>query len=523
MAINRAHAQGGGTVYLYPGFYNIKLISMREGVTLKMYSGYTDAREGFTDDLANMIKNGEVTVLLVTRILSTNYNDYGRNSAKNFTISGGVIDNEHSTQSTMLFGLSENIVIENMIFKDMKNNHVFQITGSKNVTIRNCIFAGFEWGDTFTRETIQIEQSHPGAHSGNYANAPQRFEYGEIYGSADVVIDSCYFGPSDELPGHHIAIGHHGTAHEPVCDGLKITNNIFDRCTYAAIRFASIVDVDITGNKFIASKDSLKFCNETDPAQIILYPNTGNVTYNNIVTGQKVTKALGQEQSGTHNINISNNEFTGEKGTDKRVIFVTGTTITPGVTFSSGIVRQETYDSKPYALTGYLKSTNFFSNINFCNNKITYTGQPLVTDGLFKFTNVYGLTFEDNEINLSNCNFKSSSDGIKGLYTYACHPGTASMTYNIQSKTSKFYVSIPNADGSKAKLIFATAATHKLVVEDGGRIELTSDNKGNVFVEVIPDEGYVFSGWFTSSGEFKETDKVTVDKPLTLTAKFKKN
>ena len=48
-AINRAHANGGGTVYLYPGFYNIKLLRMREGVTLKMFSGFTDAREGFTE------------------------------------------------------------------------------------------------------------------------------------------------------------------------------------------------------------------------------------------------------------------------------------------------------------------------------------------------------------------------------------------------------------------------------------------------------------------------------------------
>ncbi|MBO5701790.1 MAG: hypothetical protein J6S71_05075, partial [Clostridia bacterium] len=70
-AIDKVWKDGGGTVFLYPGFYKISVITMRDGVTLKMYSGFTDAREGFTDELAEMVKKGEVTVLMVTRILST--------------------------------------------------------------------------------------------------------------------------------------------------------------------------------------------------------------------------------------------------------------------------------------------------------------------------------------------------------------------------------------------------------------------------------------------------------------------
>ncbi|MBQ4140609.1 MAG: hypothetical protein IJD70_04645 [Clostridia bacterium] len=522
-AIDHAYKQGGGTVYLYPGFYNIKLISMREGVTLKMYSGFTDAREGYTKDLAEKVDNGEVTVLILTRILSTDFNDYGRNSAKNFTISGGVIDNCRSTQSTLLFGLSENITIENAIFKDIKNNHVIQITGCNNVTIRNCIFAGFEWGDTFTRETIQIEQSHPGSHSGNHAGAPQRFDYGEMYGCDNVVIDSCYFGPSDELPGAHIAIGHHGTAHEAVCDGFKITNNVFDSPTYAAIRFANIVDVEITGNKFIAGKLSNKFCSEENPAFIILYPNTSNITYNNIVNGQKVTKAISNELSGTHNVNISNNEFLVTPGSDKRIAYVTGTSITPGVIHKAGVVRQDTYDSKIYALTGYFKSTNYTGNINFSDNKITYEGQPTFADCILFFSLVYGLRIENNSIDLKNCNFKCASDGVAGLQTTGCRNGEAAETYKIDSKAVKQFVSIPHADGSTAQLVFNCTASHYLIAGEGGRIELSSDTKGNVYVEVIANEGYSFVGWTTSAGDFKETGTYTVSSEITLKAAFKKN
>ena len=520
--IDSTAKKGGGTIYLYPGFYNISLISMRENITLKMYSGFTDAREGFTDELAEMVKKGEVTVLMVTRILSTDFKDYGRNSAGNFTLSGGVIDNNHSTQSTLLFGLSENIVIENMIFKDIKNNHVIQITGSDNVTIKNCIFAGFEWGDTFTRETIQIEQSHPGSHSGDHANAPQRFDYGEMYGCDNITIDSCYFGPSDELPGAHIAIGHHGTAHEPVADNFKITNNVFDRPTYSAIRFASITNVEITGNTFIATKDSNKFCNESDPAFIILYSNTSDVTYTNIVDGQKVTKAFAYEQSGTHHVNISNNTFSVEKGSDKRIIIVTGTSVTPGAMYKNVVLRQETYDSKPYKLTGYLRATNYMGDISFTDNTVTYSGQPSAKDYIFRFQSVYGLKFENNAISLDSCSFGKKDDGIMGLSKTGIKNGVDAETYVIQSGATSKSIILPHANGTAAKLVFTLGASHNVIASEGGRLEISDDGNGNVTFTPIADEGYVFDGWTTASGALTADGTVKINEKTTFTANFKK-
>ena len=522
-AIDKVWKDGGGTVFLYPGFYNISVITMRDGVTLKMYSGFTDAREGFTTSLSRKVANGEVTVLILARILNTKMKEFGRNGSSNFTISGGVIDNQHSQQSILLFGLSKGITVENMIFKDMKNNHVIQITGCEDVTVRNCIFAGFEWGDTFTRETIQVEQSHPGAHSGDHANAPVRFEQGEIFGCKNITIDSCYFGPSDELPGPHIAIGHHGTAHEAVVDGFKITNNVFDRPTYSAIRFANIVDVEITGNTFIATDDSKKFCTETDPAFIILYPNTSTLTYNNIVDGRKITYAQSGEQSGTHNVNISDNEFLVEKDSDKRILLVTGTSLNPGGTFASAVLRQDTYNSKPYYLTGYFKSTNYFGNITFCNNKITYEGQPTVSDYIFKLYRVFGYKFENNDIKLNDCTFKRSAEGVAGLWMQGCYLGEKAETYTFKSAVSSSYISIKQPDGKETRLVFTAQNSHKIIAAEGGRIELSKDNKGDIFVEVIANEGYTFSGWQTAEGVFDQTGNVKISAPLELKAIFTKN
>ena len=520
--INSVSAKGGGEIFIYPGFYNIKVISMREGVTLRMYSGFTDAREGFTEELAQKVKKGEVTVLILARILNTDFKDYGRNGSSNFTVSGGVIDNDHSTQSTLLFGLSKDITIENMIFKDIKNNHVIQVTGCEDVTIRNCIFAGFEWGGTFTRETIQIEQSHPGAHSGDHANAPVRFDYGETFGCNNVTIDSCYFGPSDELPGHHIAIGHHGSAHEAVCDGFKITNNIFDRPTYAAIRFASITNVEITGNTFTATKNSNKFCDEANPAFIILYPNTGDITHTSIVDGRKIVKGFGFEQAGTHNVKIADNEFTVEKGSDKRIIMVTGTGVNPGIVYKENVFRQDTYDGKSFAVTGYFKSTNFMGNIDFSENKITYSGQPAVKDFIFRFQGVYGLNFANNELDLTSCNFTRAEDGISGLSKNAVHEWPKSDTYTIQARASNKSVILTHADGTEAKLMFTSTDTHTLVAGEGGRIELSGDNRGNVTVIVIAEDGYVFDGWTTENGAFTSSGNVKITAKTTFTANFKK-
>jgi hypothetical protein len=459
----------------------------------------------------------------VGNILNTNWNDYGRNGSSNFTISGGVIDNDCKAKSRFYLGLCRGVTIENMILKDMKNGHFMQITGCEDITVRGCIFAGYDFNGTFTAETVQIEQSHPGAHSGDYENAPIRFEQGEIFGCKNITIDSCYFGPSDELPGHHIAIGHHGTAHEAVADGLTITNNVFDSPTYAAIRFANIVDVEITGNKFISSADSNKLCRERDPGFILLYSNTNAVTYKNIVDGRTVTLGFSYELSGTHNVNISDNEFIVGKGSDKRIITVTGTGINPGVNYEKSVLRQKAYNSAPYSVTGYFKSTNYFGNISFCNNSVTYGGQPTFSDYIFKLYRVFGYKFENNSIELGECTFKNSKDGVNGLVLQMCCEGEAAETYTVRSELISKYISIRQPDGKETKLVFTTKNTHKIIATDGGRIELSGDGEGNIIVEVIPNEGYTFTSWQTADGIFDKTGSTKISKPIELKAIFTKN
>jgi uncharacterized repeat protein (TIGR02543 family) len=487
-----------------------------------MYSGYEDATNGFTNELAKMVKTGKVTVLQGTRIMNNVLHGIGREGASNFTIRGGVLDNNNSTRTIFLFGLANNVVLENVIMKDIKNDHMIQITGTSNVTIKNCIFAGFQWGGTFTREVIQIEPSTPGAH-GSGENPPQKFAAGELICPKNVEIDNCYFGPSDENPGPHIAIGHHGSAHEANCENFKITNCIFDRCSYAAIRFANLVNVEITGNKFIASKDANKLCEEKDPSFIILFSYSSAATYNNIIDGRKVTKALAQEKSGSHNLNISNNEFSVEKGSDKKIITVAGTSYTPGSFYQAGVLRQDTYDSKPYKLAGYLRSTNYISDILFTNNKVTYSGQSTSKDSAFSFTRVFDLSFENNDIQMTDCSFKYEANGINGLHLSNCKSGVEAQTYTVSSQTGKGTIILKNSDGSTAQLKFSISAKHTIVAETGGRIEITQDTSGNVTFTPVAKDGYTFVGWVDTNGKSIAAGSITVSEQSTFTAKFTKN
>jgi hypothetical protein len=222
-------------------------------------------------------------------------------------------------------------------------------------------------------------------------------------------------------------------------------------------------------------------------------------------------------------VNISDNEFSVEKGSDKRIFIITGTSNTPGANYEKGILRQETYNSKPYYVTGYFKSTNYFSNINFCNNKVTYEGQPTFSNYIFRLYRVFGYKFENNDIILNGCSFIKSADDIAGLFLSSCYLGEKAETYIFKSEISSSYISIKQPNGDETRLIFTAQNAHKIIAAEGGRIELTKDLVGNVYVEVIPNEGYTFDGWQTASGAFTKTGNVKISEPLELKAIFIKN
>lgn len=515
-------ANPGETVYIYPGIYKVTLLVMREGVTLEMYTTMGDAKEGFTSQLARQTAKGEITVLSGVRFMNNGDKKPGRDGSGNFTIRGGVLDMLNTTRGAVIFGCADGVTLENIIFKDINNNHAIQLTGCKDTTVKNCMFAGYTWGGTFTREVLQVEVSTPGA-TGAVPNSPLSFEEGEYNYCENIEITGCYFGKSDKAGAPIMAIGHHSYAGDATVTGFKITDNTFDEVLYAAIRYCNTVDTEISGNTFISTSEYMNVSDPsaTTPAFIVIYSATSATTYKNIVDGRTVTKTLATGQAGTHDMKITGNRFTLGAGSDKRIIYVTGTQNIKGLAYAPNLLLQERYDSAPYSYSGYTVCRNVISGMTFADNTIKIEGQPKYTNYFMSFTSVYNLSVWNNTYDIApGVGFTSASDGVSGLYTRSITNGEQALRRLIAAAPTAKYVSLENPDG---EILLKTAGTFNIVldVRGGGRIETSADADGNGIVKVIPGEGYVFDGWYDQSG-LKITERTLTFKSLTtLVAVFK--
>ena len=100
----------------------------------------------------------------------TGYNGNGNICIKNGTIIGGAISFAHG----------ENILLENVHFKNSLNDHFLEIAGCKNYHIRDCSFVGMEYLTTSVLEYINLDhcryQNFPWMTSGDafYDNTPNK-------------------------------------------------------------------------------------------------------------------------------------------------------------------------------------------------------------------------------------------------------------------------------------------------------------------------------------------------------------
>ncbi len=64
--------------------------------------------------------------------------------------------------------------------------------------------------------------------------------------------------------------------------------------------------------------------------------------------------------------------------------------------------------------------------------------------------------------------------------------------------------------------------TLTLTPTDGGRIVLNADRRGNLTVDIIPDEGYVFSGFTDENGNPADLANIVFKRSTRIGAVFKK-
>lgn len=509
-------ANPGDTVYFYPGKYKIKELILREGITIKLATTMTDATKGYTDELASQFNSGsDIAVLDGTLVMNNDRRQPGAEGGDNISVIGGAL-----LSRAFVFACADNVRFENLIVKDITESHAYQLTGCTNVTLDNVLFAGYTYKSAFPKEVLQIEHSHPGA-TGSAESAPLTFKNGEFYRNENIVLDGCYFGKSDKMDPPVIAIGHHGYSGYATITGFVVKNSVFDGCKHSAIRYTNIVDVEITGNRFISSAKypTVNATGANRPAFIVLWDAGSSLnTFKSVSTGQTVSVPI--YQSGSHNINISNNVFDIEGGSDKRILEAATANSRIGAKYAQNIYVAEKFDSRPTKFSGYLDSASVIGNLTFANNTINITGQPTYSNQFFTASNTVGIKIENNTLNLADgVTLSTSSDGNVGFNIRGHKTGAEALSRYIEMVASSSYVSVRDSAGSELFKIKSSAAALLTLASDGNGSITTHCEGGNVIVTVTPNEGYEFDGWY--NGDAKQSGDMSISAASTVTAKFR--
>ncbi len=175
----------------------------------------------------------------------TAYNGNGNICIKNGTIIGGAISFAHG----------ENILLENVSFKNSKNDHFLEIAGCKNYRIINCSFIGMENLSSSVLEYINLDHcrynNFPWMASGSafYDNTPNQTVY----------VTGCRFalGTSTYAYGYN-AFGVHSTT------GLTTNHSdiSFVNCevygfTGCGVRLNGMTNVFVNNNRIETSGDGI--------------------------------------------------------------------------------------------------------------------------------------------------------------------------------------------------------------------------------------------------------------------------
>lgn len=171
--------------------------------------------------------------------LKVSYAGNGNITLKNGELIGGGISLAHCS----------NILISDMRFSHIINNHCFELCSCDNVTFRNVSFIGMK-NDLTPGEFINIDPCYPDnfpwfTNSGSYDGTPNN----------NIVVDSCLFSNGSEANFAHasFAFGCHsnGTAGLSNHTNIRFTNNIVEGMVDDCLRIHCMDNVKVNNNVLI--------------------------------------------------------------------------------------------------------------------------------------------------------------------------------------------------------------------------------------------------------------------------------
>lgn len=522
----------GGTVYIPRGTYTISQIQLKEGVSLKLEGMLKDYTQSYTQaGVQRAVARGDFAVLRTDgsgdMFINHKNHDYGRNGCSNFSITGGMLDMKGKVRC-FIWCCADNVLLKNVVLKDCPNNHAIQVTGSTNVRILDCMFAGYNYTtNNTTAEVIQIEQTHPGAIGGG-DNPASKFAVGEYYSCSNVEISGCYFGRSDTYDAPTYAIGHHGQVHKSAVTGLKITGCVFDSCRCSAIRYPAYSDVLISGNRFISDRAN-SVSDDAVPYQISLYLKDSDISIKTTnASGASVTAYYARKYAciGSIGTVIENNVFEFSGATKMRgAVKAVSNLYDSDVMYDTSTAFINWYTDTPAIQRGFKLVQNRIEDLTVRGNKIIVDDKFTGSGRFFEMRYVKGLLCEDNTVEGKSYNVSSVVDGVSIEYAQAV--GCTSMAQYQRKYTVSAIRTCPvdillGGEGGMTLRCMSTSAKRLTLLSDGGRLLLSVNDDGSLSVTPVPDEGKTFAGYEVTSGTLTQNgNRSEFSDNVTVTAKFR--
>lgn len=518
----------GGIVYIPAGIYLMDFIPFYEGVTYLLDGKVDDVSKGYTDELRERVESGKEFALLRSTgksdmFMNHELRKFARgNAVSNYGMSGGALDCVGAVRA-FIFVHCENVVLENCIVIDSPNNHAIQVTGSKNVVIRNCMFAGYNFNrGCMTAETIQIEQNGPGS-IGPQMFSSSSMSYGEYTFTENVLVENCYFGKSNKFGAPLIPIGHHGQSYKPGVTGCVIRGCTFDNPRHMALRPYAWADLTIENNTFISTEPE----KEVEVADAL-------ITY---VVGKPNPKGIGFDDEG-HYLNatyevdyacpgclgskIRNNKFIVKGNRIPRILNAVGSN-KQGMKVTYNMIKIDEFMGKARIFNGYKTVRNMVSDLEFTDNEINILdSKPEVRDYLLRFEKVNGITLKNNVINSNVENYARWYRGNEAVELVDCEVGNDALTRYIEGEGARGHrIHLPLGNGETCSAHCACKLLLTLYTDVRGSISAEGNEDGDGIVTVTAAEGYRFVGWRALDVESPlAAGDVELDRNLSLVAEY---
>jgi len=258
--MQRFEAQGGGTLVLAPGRYEISsTIYVPSNTKIRLSAGTTLVKLNKTG--TKKFKASDSMFMLIERKLGKKKRAVGgHNGASDITITGAgggrsVIDMADVRDSlAIISGHNRGVSITGITFRNMNNNHFIEMDGCADCTIAGNEFLDAARGTRQTAEAINLDTPDPKTHG-----------FGSIWSKQDGTPNERVTISANRFQGLQRAVGTHNFTAGAYHRDITFTGNTITGNTNDAIHIMNWADPVFSGNTIASDSAGIRACGTINP------------------------------------------------------------------------------------------------------------------------------------------------------------------------------------------------------------------------------------------------------------------